>query len=472
MSQATAERPPAAPRLPGGSGADRLPPQDLDAEMACLGAMLMNRETVGDVLQVILQSESRWFYHPRHQKLFEVLIDLYDRNLPIDLMVVAEDLRRRGLLEELGGHESLLQLADSFADLANAPHYARIVRDKGMLRDLIRCTQEIADNAYSASQEAKDILDDAERRLFGVTERRVSAHAAPIGDMLARLASRIELRDGGLLTGTPTGFADLDEHTSGFQQGDLVIVAGRPSMGKTALGLTMAEEMAVRRNIPVIFFSMEMSNEQVAQRLLCSHTRFDSHKLRRRLISEQELHQLLEACDSLSHAPLYVDDTPGMTILELRSKARRMAMQHQVQAVFVDYLQLMHAPGSESRQTEVATISRGLKALGRELNIPIIVMAQLNRQSEERQGNEPRMSDLRESGAIEQDADVVLLIHRPEYYKPEDESLKGMAKLIIAKQRNGPVGTVELTYHNRYTRFDNRKRFGESPESYREPSPF
>ncbi|GIK15692.1 MAG: replicative DNA helicase [Planctomycetota bacterium] len=468
MSPATPERPAL------GAAADRLPPQDLDAEMACLGSMLMSREAVGDVLGVILKSESGWFYHPQHQKLFEVLIDLYDRNEPIDLMIVSEELRKRGLFEAVGGQEYMIQLAESFADWANARHYARLVRDKGMLRDLIRCAGDIADQAYSATEDAREILDEAERKLFSVTERRVSAHASPIGEALRRLAERIELREDGALTGLPTGFYKLDELTSGFQNGDLIIVAGRPSMGKTALGLTIAEHMSAHRNLPVAFFSMEMSSEQVAQRVLCSYTRFDSHKLRRRLISETELHRLLEACDELSRAPLFVDDTPGMTILELRSKARRMSMQHQIRAVFVDYLQLMHAPGQESRQTEVAAISRGLKALGRELNIPIIVMAQLNRMSEERTGHRPRMSDLRESGAIEQDADVVLLIHREEYYKPDDESLRGSAELIIAKQRNGPTDTVELQYNARYTRFDNRSHpgAGGDPRDTREPAPF
>lgn len=450
---------------------DRLPPQDLDAEMACLGSMLMHREAVGDVLQVILKSEVEWFYDPRHRRLFEVLVDLYDRNVPIDLMIVADELRRRGLLEEVGGYDYMIQLAESFGDWTNARHYAGIVRDKGMLRDLIRCTGEITERAYSATDDAKTILDEAEKRLFSVTERRVSTNAVPIGETLSQLALRLQFTDQGLLTGLPSGLHKLDELTSGFQSGDLIIVAGRPSMGKTALGLTMAEYMAVHKRIPVVFFSMEMNKTQVGHRLLCSYARFDSHKLRRRLLSEQEQYRLLECCHELMDAPLFVDDTPGMTILELRSKARRMVMQHGIQAVFVDYLQLMHAPGAESRQAEVATISRGLKALGRELNIPIIVMAQLNRMSEERQDHRPRMSDLRESGAIEQDADVVLLIHRAEYYKPEDDSLRGLAELIIAKQRNGPTDTVELNYHARYTRFDNRA-FGEDPAVSRDPGPF
>ncbi len=451
MSTAPKEKP-----ATGSQPAGRVPPQDLDAEMALLGSMMMDRETVGLTLQIIGRHDVNWFYRPDHRKLFEVLVDIYDQNLPIDLVLVSDELRRRGLMDEIGGEDYMIQLAESFSDWANAEHYARVVRDKGMLRDLIRCTHEIADEAYTAADEAKVILDEAERKLFGVTERRVSGTAVPLSETLARLARQLEARgDEGILTGVPTGFYKLDELTSGFQFGDLIIVAARPSMGKTALGLSMAEHMAVHEGKRVVFFSMEMSNEQVAQRLLCSHTRFDSHKLRRRMLGEDDAQRLMMACDELARAEFYVDDTPGMTVLELRSKARRLAMQRHIDAVFIDYLQLMHSPGSESRQAEVAAISRGLKSLGRELNVPIVVMAQLNRMAEERQGHRPRMSDLRESGAIEQDADVILLIHREEYYKPEDEAVAGLAEIIIAKQRNGPTDTVKVTFNKRSTRFEN-----------------
>ncbi|RJP38300.1 MAG: replicative DNA helicase [Phycisphaerales bacterium] len=434
----------------------RIPPQDLDAEMALLGSMMMDRETVGLTLQIIGRQDGHWFYRPDHRKLFEVLIDIYDQNLPIDLVLVSNELRRRGLMDDIGGEDYMIQLAESFSDWANAEHYARIVRDKGMLRDLIRCTHEITDEAYGAAEDAKNILDEAERKLFSVTERRVSGTAVPLSETLARLARQLEARgDEGILTGVPTGFYKLDELTSGFQLGDLIIVAARPSMGKTALGLCMAEHMAVHEGRRVVFFSMEMSNEQVAQRLLCSHTRFDSHRLRRRMLGDDDAQRLMMGCDELARAEFYVDDTPGMTVLELRSKARRLAMQRRIDAVFIDYLQLMQAPGYESRQAEVAAISRGLKSLGRELNIPIIVMAQLNRMAEERQGHRPRMSDLRESGAIEQDADVILLIHREEYYRPDDESVAGQGEIIIAKQRNGPTDTVKVTFNKRSTRFEN-----------------
>ncbi len=451
---------------------ERIPPQDLDAEMALLGSMLMDRETVAEALEIIGRQDSAWFYRPDHRKLFEVLVDMYDQGDPIDAVLVMDELRRRDLLEEIGGQEYMIQLAESFADWANAEYYARIVRDKGLLRQLIRCTSQIADEAFAGASEAKFILDEAERKLFAVTERRVSGAAIPIGETLREISRRIEARgEDGILTGLPSGFPALDTETSGFQKGDLIIVAARPSVGKTALGLTMAEHMAVLEHKSVVFFSMEMSREQVAQRLLCSYARFDSHKLRRRILSEQDVQSLVMRCAELAEEDLFVDDTPGMTVLELRAKARRLAMQHHIDAVFVDYLQLMHTPGAESRQAEVAAISRGLKGLGRELNIPIIVMAQLNRRSEDRTEKKPRLSDLRESGAIEQDADVVLLIHREEYYKPEDESLAGQAEVIIAKQRNGPTGIVKLQFDAKSTRF-NPYLPEAAAETYAGPAPF
>ncbi len=436
--------------------AEKVPPQDLDAEMALLGSMMMCRDAIAGIVPLVGRSDSEWFYLPVHQKLFEVLFDLYDDpTKAIDLVSVSDELRRRNLFDFVGGHEYMIQLAESFSDWANAEQYARIVRDKGMLRDLIRCTGEIAERAYSNVDEAKEILDDAETRLFAVTERRVSGRTIAIREAVTQLAKQLEEREGGMLTGVATGFTQLDEYTSGFQPGDLVIVAARPSMGKTALGLTMACFMAVEDKQPVVFFSMEMSNAQVAQRLACSHTGIDSQRLRRGLLSDEEMKTLLFACDEFRDTPLFIDDTPGMTVMELRASARRLKQKHDIAAVFVDYLQLMHLPKSESRQAEIATISRGLKSLGRELNIPIVAMAQLNRMAEGRQDKRPLMSDLRESGAIEQDADVILLIHREEYYSPENEEAKGLADLILAKQRNGPTGTIQLNFNKKLTRFSN-----------------
>lgn len=443
---------------------ERVPPQDLDAEMALLGSMMMSRDAISDVIPIIGRSDSRWFYVPAHQKLFESLLDIYDDpTKAIDLIVVSDELRRRDLLDFVGGQDYMIQLAESFAEWANAEHYARIVRDRGMLRDLIQCAAEISESAYTAVDEAKDILDVAEQKIFQVTEKRVSGQARSLRELIDHLALQLEHRDGGTFTGLPTGFTQLDEYTSGLQPGDLIVVAARPSMGKTALGLTMAHHAAVEHRRPVAFFSMEMSNTQVTDRLVCSHGHgTDAQRLRRRMLSDEEINYLLvKVCPELASAPLFIDDTPGMTAMEMRSKARRLRQRYQIEAIYVDYLQLMHIPNSENRQVEIATISRQLKGVARELNIPVVAMAQLNRMPEGRSDKRPLMSDLRESGAIEQDADVVLLIHREEYYHPEKDEVKGLAELIIAKQRNGPTGTVQLSFNKKFTRFAN---FSNEPE--------
>ncbi len=459
---------------PAAAVAERLPPQDLDAEMALLGSMMMSRDAIAEIIPIIGRGDSSWFYLPVHQKLFEVLLDLYDDpSKAIDLIVVSDELRRRDLLEFIGGQEYMIQLAESFAEWSNAEHYARIVRDKGMLRDLIRCAGEIAEEAYSGIDEAREILDLAEQKIFSVTEKRVGGKTIEIREAVSRLARQLQLGKDAAHTGLNTGFYQLDDYTGGFQPGDLIIIAGRPSMGKTALGLSMALHNTLGDHRPVVFFSMEMSSDQLAQRLVCAHTGIDSQKLRKRSLSEEEMRQLLDACAEFEEAPLFIDDSPGLSAMELRSASRRLKQKHDIQAVYVDYLQLMHMPKPESRQAEIASISRGLKSLGRELGIPVIAMAQLNRMPEGRQDKRPFMSDLRESGAIEQDADVVLLIHREEYYKPDDESVKGIAELIIAKQRNGPVGKLELSFDRRHTRFANLSRVPQASEAtYGDSVPF
>jgi replicative DNA helicase len=437
--------------------------------MALLGSMMMSRDAIAEVIPLIARGDVRWFYNPVHQRLFEVLIDLYDDpSKAIDLIVVTDELRRRGLLEFVGGQDYMISLAESFAEWANAEHYAKIVRDKGMLRDLIRCAGEIQQHAYVAIDEARDILDVAEQKIFAVTERRVSGSVIEIREEMRRLAALLQDRGDGACTGLPTGFTQLNEYTGGFQRGDFVVVAGRPSMGKTALGLNMAQHVALEQRTPVVFFSMEMSSAQLAQRLVCAYGHgVDAQKLRKRMLSDEEINYLLmHVCPDFETAPLFIDDTPGMSAMELRSKARRLKQRHDIRAVFVDYLQLMHTPQAENRQVEIAAISRGLKSLARELDIPVIAMAQLNRMPEGRSDKRPLMSDLRESGAIEQDADVVLLIHREEYYKPEDETVRGLAELIIAKQRNGPTGNLTLSFNKKLTRFAN---FSNEPEPYRLP---
>ncbi len=437
--------------------AGRLPPQDIEAEMSLLGSMMLSRDAIGEVLPVIHRDESDRFYRPDHRRLFEVLVDLYDRNEPVDIVTVRHELQRRSLLDEIGGVEYLATLAESVPSHLNAVRYAEMVRDKAILRELIRAGMSIVEQAYDHREEAREILDQAEALLFRVTDQRISEQAELIRQYLDDIFRQIESRDGHYITGLPTGFVELDDMLSGLQAGELIIVAARPSMGKTAFGLNVAEHIAVVEKRPVVFFSMEMSRQAIVQRMLCSNGGVDSHRLRRNMLGEQDKASLLEAADRLHDAPLYVDDTPGMSVLELRAKSRRLRMRHQVQAIFVDYLQLMHSPGrQENRQQEVADISRGLKALARELNIPVVVMAQLNRNPEGRTGNRPRMSDLRESGAIEQDADVILLLHREEYYHKENppDDIRGVAEVIIDKQRNGPTGIVQLHYNQQFTRFD------------------
>jgi replicative DNA helicase len=443
--------------------------------MSLLGSLMLHRDAMGSVLPIIGREDAEWFYFPEHRLLYEVLVDLYDSRQPIDLVVTKNDLLRRGLLEQVGGVHYLVRLAESVPSWVHAEYYAKIVRDKGLLRDLIRCAGELSETAYADSEPVVDILDKAEERLFQVTERRVSGQADFLRKLLKEVYDKIKPGEGSYLTGLPTGFTKLDDLTSGFQPGDFIVIAGRPSMGKTAFGLNVAEHMAIEDRRPIAFFSMEMSRMQIAERILCGRGRVDSHRFRRGMVSEEEKNQLGYLCAQLEDVPLLIDDTPAMSVLELRAKARRLFQQHEIQAVFIDYLQLMSTPHREdNRQQEISAISRGLKALGRELKIPVIAMAQLNRMAEGREGHKPRMSDLRESGAIEQDADVVLLLHREEYYKREDPTVKGLADVIIAKQRNGPTDVVNLQFEGRLARFHNLSLSPEPGPShtYVEDTPF
>ena len=460
---------------------DRVLPHDDDAERALLGSMIQEKEAIGEAITVLRDAGAAAFDSPKHQRLYEVLVHFYTENQPIDGVVLRKELTHRGWWEELGGYEFLGALVNAVPSALRASYYAGIVHEKYLLRQLIGATHRVTEAAYDDDQPAKEMLDYAEKEIFAVTERRVSGEATPLSELIQDVFHTIDSREEGMLTGEPTGFTLLDEYTSGLQPSELIIVAGRPSMGKTAFGLNLAEHMAVAEHHPVLFFSLEMSRQQVAQRILCSQASVDSHRLRRGRVSRQDLAQMKEAANRLTGAPLFVDDTSSLTILELRARARMAWRKHGIRAIFVDYLQLMHIPKSESRQQEVASISRGLKALAKDLNIPVIAMAQLNRNPEERlrKGNRPRMSDLRESGAIEQDADVVMLLHRESYFQTatstvmnEDGGLvsetapdydENLAELIIAKQRNGPVGTIKLHFNKQYTRFDNHDPRGAEP---------
>ncbi|HSW46097.1 MAG TPA: replicative DNA helicase [Phycisphaerae bacterium] len=447
-----------APATSGGT-LQRIPPQDIEAEMALLGAMMLDREAIGDVIPIIPRGKADQFYRSDHRKVYQVLLDLYERGEPVDLVSVKDDLRRVGLLDEIGGVDYIAQLAESVPNHLHAEYYAKLVRDKALLRDLISASARINDIAYAHSESAADILDLAEQYLFNVTDSRIGEQATTIRNQLEQILSQMADRQGEHITGVATGFLELDELLSGLQQGEMIVIAARPSMGKTAFALSMAEHIAMNDGVPTAFFSMEMSKQAIAQRLLCSRAGVDSQKVRRNMVSDAELDSLRQACGELAEMPLYVDDTPGMTALELRAKTRRLNMRHDVRAVFIDYLQLMHSTGrTENRQVEVAEISRALKSLARELNIPVVVMAQLNRNPEGRQDKKPILSDLRESGAIEQDADVVMLLHREEYYYkikgeiPPDD-VRGQAEVIVAKQRNGPTATVKVQFSEHLARF-------------------
>lgn len=433
--------------------------------------MLHGHEVIAEVIAALGDSGREAFAREKHQQLYEVLVRLHVEDQPIDGTLIEQELSRRGLWEKLGKYDFLAGLLGAVPSALRARHYAEIVRNKYLLRRLIGATHRVMEGAFDDDRPAREILDNAEKLIFEVTEQRVTGEALALPDLIREAFETIERRGENALTGLETGFPDLDDLTCGWQRGELIIIAARPAVGKTALGLNMAEHLAVVKRRPAVFFSLEMSRQQIAQRLLCSRARVDSHKLRRGRHSAQDLEDLQQAAHDLSQATLLVDDSADLTVLELRARARMAHRRYHIEAVFVDYLQLMRVPRSESRQVEVAAVSRGLKALAKDLNVPVIAMAQLNRNPEDkgRHGNRPRMSDLRESGAIEQDADVIALLHREAYRKdppaagqdaesvavPADPN-ENLAELIIAKQRNGPVGTIKLNFVRQSTRFESR----------------
>lgn len=460
---------------------DRLPPHAPEAEMSLLGSIILDPRAMVDVLDHVQTGDD--FYSAAHGVIFDTLREIADRNPETDLVELTDRLRDRAELEEVGGADYLVQLAESVPSAVNAPHYARLVADKSRLRRLIKATSEILYDAYHVGgdgpEDVKQAIDAAEMKIFEIARAEDRAAFANLAALLQEELDRIESVEGRLVSGLHTGFDDLDEKLSGLQPGEMIIIAARPSMGKTALSLNLAEQVAMGGRtpwtrphtdpVPVGFFSLEMSRNSLAQRLLSAYSGVDSHKMRTGQINDQVMSRLIEACGALSQAPIIVDDTPNMSVMQLRARARRMVDRHNVKALFIDYLQLMTAPGAsrESRQVEVSAISRGIKALARELSLPVICLAQLNRGSEQREGNRPRMSDLRESGSIEQDADVVMLLHRESYYHQadagwldENEDKVNDAELIIAKQRNGPTGVVHLTWDAHTTRFKSRARLG------------
>ena len=440
---------------------DRVPPQNVEAERAVLGGVLLEPEAATKAIEIV-SPES--FYRPAHGKIFQAMIVLFKRHEPIDVMTLAEELKKSGDLDALGGVAALTDLVDGTPTAANIEHYARIVLDKFILRQLIRASTDIAQDAYAASREADAILDSAEQKIFKISESRVSQGFVHIKEILKERFEEIqrvhETRVS--ITGLPSGFIDLDKYTAGFHPSDLVIIAGRPSMGKTSFALNIAQHVGLMEKKPVAVFSLEMSKELLVQRLLCSEAQVDAQKVRRGFTSSKDIERLTNAAGLLSEAPVFIDDTPAISTLDMRARARRLKSEHDVALVIIDYLQLARCSDRvENRQQEISAISRSLKALAKELSIPVIALSQLSRAVEARGGDRrPMLSDLRESGAIEQDADLVLFLYRPELYDPGDPDKQGKAELIIGKQRNGPTGVVPLTFEKTYTRFHSAARAG------------
>lgn len=438
---------------------DRLPPHSIEAEMCLLASMMLEKEMIGQAVQLI---DRESFYQADHQIIYDVLVKLYEMNRPIDSVILFEELVKRQLLDEVGGTAYIAQILNSVPSSAHGMHYAGIVREKAMLRQLIAASNDILRDSYAPYEQADIVLDKAERRIFEIAQKKVGGTMEPMEKVLHEVFEMIENRG---QRGLITGFHELDDMLNGLQRGEMIIVAARPSMGKTALAMNMVEYIAADLRLPCAVFSLEMSKQQLAQRMLCSRGRIDAHKLRKGMLNSQEYTTLATVVGELAKAPVWVDDSAGLTPLELRAKARRLKLQHDVKCIMIDYMQLMDNPGPESRQQQISEISRAVKSVARELDIPVICLSQLNRMTEGREGHRPRMSDLRESGSIEQDADVVMLLHREDYYRMSEQDFQpdNIAEIIVAKQRNGPTGTIKLTFDNRTTRFNNLSAIGGDP---------
>ena len=432
----------------------RLPPQDLDAERSVLGAMLLEKNALSEAIEILKAND---FYRSAHAQIFEAMTALFERNEPVDEVTLAAELKSRAQFDAIGGTAFLAALTESVPTAANVAHYARLVRDRALMRALIQTATAIAGSGYEAGSEVDVLLDEAESRIFEITRAREQRSFVPLKDVVKSVFKRIETlyEKKQPITGVATGFADLDRVTSGLQSSDLIIVAGRPSMGKTAFALNVAQSAAIQHQIPVALFSLEMSREQLVMRMLCSEGRIDGHRLRGGFLKDTDWPKLARAAGALAEAPIFIDDTGALSLLEMRAKARRLQAEKGLGLVVVDYLQLMHGRASaEGREREISEISRGLKALAKELKVPVVALSQLNRSLEARNDKRPMLSDLRESGAIEQDADVICFVYRDEYYH-EDSPDKGVAEIIIGKQRNGPTDTVKLRFAKEYTRFEN-----------------
>jgi replicative DNA helicase len=438
-----------------GDSIKKVPPHSLEAEKAVIGAILIDNASLSIAIENI---SADTFYKKAHRDIFQAMENLFQKGEAIDIITLSEELKRLGTYQAVGGASYLSAILEDIHTSANVEHYARLVLDKFVLRRLISISSEVATQCYAAEQETEEILDDAEKRIFEITEKGVRKGFQPIGRIIKHKFENIEelYQSRRHVSGLPSAYDELDSYTSGFQNSDLVIVAGRPSMGKTSFALNIAQHLTIKEKVPVGVFSLEMSNEQLVMRLLCSEARVDSHRLRTGYLKSSEYAELAIVAGYLSEAPIYIDDTAGISTMEIRAKARRLKAEVNVGMIIIDYLQLISVrERAENRQQQISIISRGLKALAKELDIPVVALSQLSRAVEARGGDKrPMLSDLRESGAIEQDADVVLFLYRPEVYEGDDSESSGIAELIIGKQRNGPTGTVKLAFIKEYTRFE------------------
>jgi replicative DNA helicase len=433
-----------------------LPPQNLDAEQQVLSAVLIDNDMLHEVIPIVTKDD---FYLDRHQILFQAIRDLYDQGKPVDLVLLIEELKRRDQFVRVGGEEALLEIANSAPHAANAKYHAQLVHQKALVRALIHACNETISEAYENKMTAGELLGETERKVFHIVEDEAAGETVDLRDVIGEAMDRISLRAEARhpITGVGSGYFELDDITGGFQPAQLVILAARPSMGKTALALNICEHAALTQKVGILFVSLEMGKMELAERLLCARAKVDSNKLRTgHNLGARDMQQLGHAYDELRQAPLWIDDTPARNMLQIAANARRLKLRHKIGLVVLDYIQLVDAEsqeGRESRQEQIAKISRRLKWLARDLQVPVIALSQLNRAVENREDRRPRMADLRESGAIEQDADLVLLLHRPEYYDQNDRP--GLAELILAKNRNGRTDTINLTFLKNFTRFEN-----------------
>lgn len=438
----------------------KIPPHDIDAEQAVLGSMLTDKDAVAEAIETLKEED---FYRDDNKAIFEAVLNLYSKSEPVDIITLKDELETMGKFEQVGGFEYLANLPDKVPTTANVQKYIKIVEEKSLLRNLIKTANEIIDLGYSSTEDVEDIMDNAERKIFDIMQRKSQKGYTPIKDVLVESFTKLEelYNRKQHITGVPTGFVELDYKTAGLHGSELILVAARPAMGKTAFALNIAANAALRGNVPVAIFSLEMSKDQLVNRILCGEAMVDSNKVRTGKLEEDDWVKLAGAIGPLSESEIYIDDTPGISIMEIRTKCRKLKMEKNIGLVVIDYLQLVQGSNkrSGSREQEISEISRSLKILAKEINVPVIALSQLSRAVEQRPDHRPMLSDLRESGAIEQDADIVMFLYRDDYYNKESEK-KDIAEVIIAKQRGGSTGTVELLWMGNYTKFVNlEKRF-------------